>query len=142
MIAPRYASARTAGRIERLALKTAVFARPGRAARKGVKIMATTRKRATAISVPALILENLGFLSFLGLLALLYIGNAHYAEYNVRRIQELEADIKEKRWLYMSLQSENMYNGLRSEVVDQVRPNGLRLHRGKPKKIYAPTVAK
>ena len=104
--------------------------------------MAAKRKRATAISVPALILDNLGFLSFLGVLALLYIGNAHYAEYNVRRIQELEGDIKEKRWLYMSLQSENMYNGLRSEVVDQVRPAGLRLHRGKPKKIYAPQAAK
>ena len=91
------------------------------------------------MSVPALILDNLGYLSFLGVLVLLYIGNAHYAEYNVRRIQELESDIKEKRWLYMSLQSENMYNGLRSEVVDQVRPVGLRLHRGKPKKIYAPT---
>ncbi len=100
--------------------------------------MAAKRKRATDFSVPSLILENLGFISFLGVLALLYIGNAHYAEYNVRRIQELESDIKEKRWLYMSLQSENMYNGLRSEVVDQVRPAGLRLHRGKPKKIYAP----
>ena len=105
-------------------------------------IMATKRKRAGGISVPALILDNLPFLSFLGILVLLYIGNAHYAEYNVRRIQELEADIKEKRWLYMSLQSENMYNGLRSEVVDQVRPAGLRLHRGKPRKIYAPAVAK
>ena len=104
--------------------------------------MAAKRKRAPTISVPTLILENLGFLSFLGVLALLYIGNAHYAEYNVRRIQELESDIKEKRWLYMSLQSENMYNGLRSEVMDQVRPAGLRLHRGKPKKIYAPAVAK
>ena len=104
--------------------------------------MAAKRKRAPTISVPTLILENLGFLSFLGVLVLLYIGNAHYAEYNVRRIQELESDIKEKRWLYMSLQSENMYNGLRSEVMDQVRPDGLRLHRGKPKKIYAPAVAK
>ncbi|WP_420460718.1 FtsL-like putative cell division protein [Neolewinella sp.] len=104
--------------------------------------MAAKRKRAPTISVPTLILENLGFLSFLGVLVLLYIGNAHYAEYNVRRIQELESDIKEKRWLYMSLQSDNMYNGLRSEVMDQVRPDGLRLHRGKPKKIYAPAVAK
>ncbi|NJB84902.1 hypothetical protein GGR26_000647 [Lewinella marina] len=104
--------------------------------------MAAKRKRATVPSVPALILDNLGYLSFLGVLALLYIGNAHYAEYNVRRIQELESDIKERRWLYMSLESENMYNGLRSEVVDQVRPAGLRLHRGKPKKIYAPPRAK
>ncbi len=90
------------------------------------------------MNLPTLILENLGYISFLGVLALLYIGNAHYAEYNVRRIQELESDIKEKRWLYMSLQSENMYNGLRSEIVETVREDGLRMHRGLPKKIAVP----
>lgn len=85
-----------------------------------------------------LILENLGYLAFCGGLALLYIGNAHYAEFNVRQIQTLEEEIKEKRWLYMSLQSENMYNGLRSEVVENVRDEGLRLHRGTPKKLSIP----
>ena len=87
------------------------------------------------MDVSAFILNNLGFLAFLGGLALLYIGNAHYAEYNVRRIQYLEDEIKEKRWLFMSLESENMYNGLRSEVVQNVREDGLRMHRGKPKKL-------
>ncbi|WP_368671745.1 FtsL-like putative cell division protein [Lewinella sp. W8] len=89
--------------------------------------------------MPTLILNNLGYLAFLGGLALLYIANAHYAEYNVRRIQVLEEEIKEQRWLYMSLQSENMYNGLRSEVVENVRDEGLRMHRGKPKKIVIPS---
>ncbi|MEL6142140.1 MAG: FtsL-like putative cell division protein [Bacteroidota bacterium] len=87
------------------------------------------------INIPTLILSNIGFLSFLGVLAVIYIGNAHLAEYNVRRIQTLEREIREQRWLYMSLQSENMYRGLRSEVVERVRDEGLRLHRGKPKKI-------
>ena len=96
---------------------------------------AARRRRGPGINVPTLILENIGYISFLGVLALLYIGNAHFAEFNVRRIQQLEADIKEKRWLYMSLQSENMYNGLRSEVVEVVRDDGLRMHRGRPKKI-------
>ena len=98
---------------------------------------AAKQRRGKGFHLPTLILENLGYISFLGVLALLYIGNAHYAEYNVRRIQELEADIKEKRWLYMSLQSENMYNGLRSEIVETVRDDGLRMHRGLPKKIKA-----
>lgn len=97
--------------------------------------MAAKRSTGMGFNPSGFILENLGFLAFLGVLALLYIGNAHYAEYNVRRIQTLENDIKEKRWLYMSLQSENMYNGLRSEVVEDVRDNGLRMHRGKPKKL-------
>lgn len=87
------------------------------------------------LNIPTLVLSNISYLAFLGGLALLYIGNAHFAEYNVRRIQTLERDIREQRWLYMSLQSENMYRGLRSEVIEQVRDNGLRLHRGKPKKI-------
>lgn len=81
------------------------------------------------------ILDNLGFLAFLGALALVYIANAHHAEYNVRRIQTLETEIKEKNWLLLTLQSENMYNGLRSEVVETVREEGLRMHRGKPKKL-------
>ena len=97
--------------------------------------MAAKRSSGPTFDVSAFILENLGFLAFLGGLALLYIGNAHYAEYNVRRIQSLEDQIKEKRWLYMSLQSENMYNGLRSEVVENVKDDGLRMHRGKPKKL-------
>lgn len=85
--------------------------------------------------IPTLILSNIGYLAFLGVLALVYIGNAHYAEYNVRRIQTLERQIKEQRWTYMSLESENMHRGLRSEVIDRVREDGLRLHRGKPKKV-------
>ncbi|MTB51299.1 hypothetical protein E1J53_0009995 [Lewinella sp. W8] len=100
---------------------------------------AAKRRGANTINVPTLILNNLGYLAFLGGLALLYIANAHYAEYNVRRIQVLEEEIKEQRWLYMSLQSENMYNGLRSEVVENVRDEGLRMHRGKPKKIVIPS---
>ncbi len=81
------------------------------------------------------ILKNLGYFLFLGFLAIIYIGNAHLAERNVRQIQEVQRDIRELRWYYMSLQSENMYNSLRSEVVDRVRDDGLRLHRGEPIKI-------
>lgn len=97
--------------------------------------MAAKRSSGPSFDASAFILNNLGFLAFLGGLALLYIGNAHYAEYNVRRIQYLEDEIKEKRWLFMSLESENMYNSLRSEVVENVREDGLRMHRGKPKKL-------
>ena len=90
------------------------------------------------IRITQIILRNLAFLLFLGFLAIIYIANAHLAERNVRRIQELQRDVKEMRWYYMSLQSENMYNSLRSEVVDRVKDEGLRLHRGKPKKILVP----
>ncbi len=88
--------------------------------------------------ISGFILKNLGFFLFLGFLAILYIANAHLAERNVRQIQVLQREIRELRWQYMSLQSENMYNSLRSEVVDKVRDDGLRLHRGAPIKIIVP----
>ena len=81
------------------------------------------------------ILKNLGFTAFLAALAIVYIANAHQAERNVRQVQELQREARELRWLYMSLESENMFNSLRSEVVDKVRDDGLHLHRGIPKKI-------
>ncbi len=81
------------------------------------------------------ILKNLPFLAFLGFLAIIYIANAHYAERSVMRIQLLQKETKELRWHYMSLQSENMFNSMQSEVADRVRSDGLRLQRGKPKKI-------
>lgn len=88
-----------------------------------------------SFQISGFILKNLGYFLFLGFLAILYIGNAHLAERNVRKVQELQRDIRELRWSFMSLQSENMYNSLRSEVVDRVKDDGLRLHRGKPIKI-------
>ena len=81
------------------------------------------------------ILKNLPFLVFLGFLAVIYIANSHYAERNVRKIQVLQKELKEPRWFYMSLQSENMVNSMQSEVVDKVADDGLKLQRGQVKKI-------
>ena len=81
------------------------------------------------------ILKNLAFLTFLGFLAVIYIANSHYAEGNVRKIQVLQKELKELRWFYMSLQSENMVSSMQSEVVDDVADKNLRLQRGKVKKI-------
>jgi len=82
-----------------------------------------------------LVLKNLSFVIFLGLLATVYIANAHLAERNVRKIQELQKEIKELRWYYMSLESENMFNSKLSEMADRVREDGLRPQRGKNRKI-------
>ncbi len=76
-----------------------------------------------------LLQDNLFYILFIGLLTLAYIANAHLAERNVREIQTLQKELKEMRWYYMSLQSENMYNAKRSEVAKRVKDNGLRPHR-------------
>ncbi|MCH2082029.1 MAG: hypothetical protein MK226_06525 [Saprospiraceae bacterium] len=81
------------------------------------------------------VLKNLPFIAFLGLLAMIYIANARLAERNVRHIQVLQKELKEMRWMYMSLQSENMYNSMRSEVTERVDEMGLKVNRRKPKII-------
>lgn len=80
-------------------------------------------------------LSNLGFIAFMGLLATIYIANAHFAEHNVREVQMLQQEIKDLRWEYMSLQSDNMYNSMQSIVEDNVKEEGLRMYRSKPNKI-------
>ncbi|MCB0558935.1 MAG: hypothetical protein H6573_30925 [Lewinellaceae bacterium] len=82
-----------------------------------------------------LVLNNLAFVFFIGFLTTVYIANAHLAERNVREIQMLQKDLKEMRWYYMSLQSENMYNAMRSEVAKRVREDGLRPQTEAPKRV-------
>jgi len=82
-----------------------------------------------------LVMNNLAFVFFLGFLAMVYIANAHLAERNVRNIQTMRKELKEMRWYYMSLQSENMYNAKRSEVARRVKDAGLRIQRQAPKRI-------
>jgi len=81
------------------------------------------------------LVKNLTMIGFLAVLAILYIANAHQAESNVRKIQVMQREVQDLRWSYMSLQSENMFNSLRSEVVNKVREDGLQLQRGTPLKI-------
>ena len=81
-----------------------------------------------------LVLDNLAFVLFLSFLTTVYIANAHLAERNVREIQVLQKDLKELRWYYMSLQSENMYNAMRSEVAKRVKESGLRPQSEAPKR--------
>ncbi len=82
-----------------------------------------------------IILRNVIFALFLGFLAMIYIANAHYADRNVRKIQELRRELKETRWYFMTLQAENMYKSRRSEMARQVKDLGLEPSRDKPKKI-------
>lgn len=82
-----------------------------------------------------IILKNVIFALFLGFLAMIYIASAHYAERNVREIQELRRELKEIRWYYMTLEAENMYKSRRSEIAKSVKGLGLEVAEDKPQKI-------
>lgn len=78
---------------------------------------------------------NLPFIFFLGFLAIIYIANARYAEYKVRKIQTLQKEIQKLNWEYMSLKSDLKKNSIESEVAEQVKHKGLRPLTERPKKI-------
>ena len=82
-----------------------------------------------------MILKNLPYILFLGLLATVYIANAHYSEKKVRQIQQLQNEVKELRWNYMSIKSDLMYNSKRSEVVKQAEALDLGIPRRGAQKI-------
>ena len=82
-----------------------------------------------------LVFKNLPFVLFLSFIAMIYIANAHYSEKKVRQIQQLQSELKQQRWQYMSLKSEIMYQSKRSEVIKTVRPLGLKANKKQPNKI-------
>lgn len=71
-------------------------------------------------------LNNLPLLLFIGLLGVLHVANNHTAENKIRRMNALEHDIKELRWLYMTSKAELMYNSEQSEVAKMVKFMGLK----------------
>lgn len=71
-------------------------------------------------------LNNLPLLLFIGLLGVLHVANNHTAENKIRRINALEHEIKELRWLYMTSKAELMYNSEQSEVEKMVNFMGLK----------------
>ncbi len=82
-----------------------------------------------------LILENLPFVLFLGFLAIIYIANAHYAEGQVREIQETKREVRELKREYNSQKAELMRNSRHSVVEKNVKDMGLHIIREKPIKI-------
>lgn len=91
--------------------------------------MATKKGKAGLIDLEFLtseiILSNLVFILFLGLLCVAYIANAHLAERNARKIQDLQRELKEYRWQLTSIKADNMYNSQQSEMEKKLRNEGL-----------------
>ncbi len=82
-----------------------------------------------------LVFGNFTFVLFLGFLAIVYIANAHFSETGVRRIQQLQKEIKELKWEYTSIKSETMYKSLQSQMDASLESSGLSLDPEGPKII-------
>jgi len=72
---------------------------------------------------PVYYLPKILFVLFLGLM---YIGNTHYAEKTVRKINLIQVEVEDLRADYTTLKSDLMFSGKQSEVARKVRPFGLK----------------
>ncbi|HEX5168031.1 MAG TPA: FtsL-like putative cell division protein [Cyclobacteriaceae bacterium] len=72
---------------------------------------------------------------FVMLLGLLYIGNTHYAEKTVRRINQIQTDVEDLRADYTTLKSDLMFASKQSELARKVKELGLKESLTPPYKI-------
>jgi hypothetical protein len=68
-------------------------------------------------------------------LALFYIGNTHYAEKTVRRINHIQAEVEDLRADYTTLKSDLMFASKQSEVARKVKAYGLKESLIPPTKV-------
>jgi hypothetical protein len=72
---------------------------------------------------------------FVMVLGLLYIGNTHYAEKTVRKINNIQAEVEDLRADYTTLKADLMFSSKQSEVAKKVKLFGLKESLTPPIKI-------
>lgn len=68
-------------------------------------------------------------------LGLIYIGNTHYAEQTVRKINMMQVQVEDLRADYTTLKADLMFTSKQSEVARRVRPYGLKESLTPPYKV-------
>jgi hypothetical protein len=63
---------------------------------------------------------------FVIVLGLIYIGNTHYAEQTVRKINMMQVEVEDLRADYTTLKSDLMFSSKQSEVARKVKAFGLK----------------
>lgn len=74
-------------------------------------------------------------IAFVMFLCLFYIGNTHYAEKTVRRINHVQAEVEDLRADYTTMKSDMMFASKQSEVARKVSQFGLEESLEPPHKI-------
>ncbi len=81
------------------------------------------------------VVQNGLFILFLVGLGLVHVGNTHFAERTIRKINKKEKELKELRWESMTLKSNLMYERKQSELAEKLKATGIEELKEPPKKI-------
>ena len=78
------------------------------------------------------------YILYFTIIGLFYIGNSHYAERMVRRMDQLEREVEDLRANYTTLKASYMYESKQSQVAKRVKALGLEESATPPYKIVIP----
>lgn len=71
------------------------------------------------------LIRHVPFLIFLAVLAVVYIGNGHYADNTVRKTEKAERELRQLQYQYKAVQAEVVYRSRHAELARSVQPMGL-----------------
>lgn len=91
--------------------------------------------RADRLFEEGLPLKFMPHLLFSVALCIFYIGNSHYAEKTIRKIDQTKKDVRDLRADYTTLKAHYMYASKQSEVAKRVQEQGLYESMQPPSKI-------
>lgn len=72
------------------------------------------------------IVKSIPFYFFIGVLAIIYIANGHYADKMMREISKMEREIKERGYEYKTVKRDVIFRSKESELAKAVEPLGLK----------------
>lgn len=79
--------------------------------------------------------DMLPFIIFIAFLGMVYIGNRHFAENNIRTIDKLGKEVKELSWDFKTTKADLMLKSTQTEVAKLVDTLGLKESVEPPNKI-------
>ncbi|MDB5144160.1 MAG: hypothetical protein JWQ66_2873 [Mucilaginibacter sp.] len=82
----------------------------------------------------------LPFILFLAFLGMLYIGNMHLAEKNIRDIDKMSREVKELNWDYKTAKAELAYKSTLTEIAKRVDTLGIKESLEPPQRLKAQEV--
>ena len=79
--------------------------------------------------------KALPFILYLALLCMIYIGNMHLAEKNIRLIDKLGKEVKELNWDYKTTKADLAFKSTLSEVEKKTDTLGIKVSAQPPQKL-------
>jgi len=83
--------------------------------------------------------KQTSFVFFLAAIALVYIGNSYYTEGMSRKIDDLNRELKELHYEYISTKSDLMQQTKQSEIAKKLKNSGLKESTEPVKKLIIKT---